>query len=359
MKIRQPHEMLTDMMLVKHLAGSKAYGTSLPTSDTDIRGVFCCDKFWVGNPWFKVEEVDVPDEEDTKFYELTKFMKLLVDQNPNIVETLWVDESAILQTSPAYEYLRSRREDLLSTKIAFTFSGYAVAQLKRIKGHNKWITNPQPVDPPRQIDFISLVQDFTSVKRFKFTSEDMITYRKLQMLIPYGNDIFGMYSSRSNPYRQLFSDDFTLNTVFEGELNDYATIPMCIIKFNKAEYKIALEKHKQYWQWKNNRNVARSELEEQFGYDTKHAMHLVRLLRMGTEILSTGQVNVLRPDAKELLEIRDGKWSYDELLEYATKMDNEIRGDLYTNSDLRPRVDVKQAADILVTTRNIAWKSTT
>ena len=100
------------------------------------------------------------------------------------------------------------------------------------------------------------------------------------------------------------------------------------------------------------------ELEEQFGYDTKHAMHLVRLLRMGAEILSTGQVNVLRSDATELLEIRNGKWSYDELLEYATSMDNEIRGHLYRNSDLRPRVDIRQAANILFITRELAWDAT-
>ncbi|AEZ66297.1 hypothetical protein phiTE_131 [Pectobacterium phage phiTE] len=37
-----------------------------------------------------------------------------------------------------------------------------------------------------------------------------------------------------------------------------------------------------------NRNAARHELEEKFGYDTKHAMHLVRLLRMSQEILETG-----------------------------------------------------------------------
>ncbi len=44
MKIRQPLDMLEDGLIVKHLAGSRAYGTSLPTSDTDIRGIFCADE---------------------------------------------------------------------------------------------------------------------------------------------------------------------------------------------------------------------------------------------------------------------------------------------------------------------------
>src|SRR6266446_3242257 len=38
---------------------------------------------------------------------------------------------------------------------------------------------------------------------------------------------------------------------------------------------------------------------EQFGFDTKNAMHLVRLLRMCKELLETGEVNVTRRDAAE------------------------------------------------------------
>ena len=79
-------------------------------------------------------------EEDTKYHELTHFMKLVTDCNPNIIETLWIDEKVIEVTTPAYEHLRAHRSDLLSKKAAFTFTGYAFAQLKRIKGHNKWIT---------------------------------------------------------------------------------------------------------------------------------------------------------------------------------------------------------------------------
>src|SRR5579875_1443529 len=45
---------------------------------------------------------------------------------------------------------------------------------------------------------------------------------------------------------------------------------------------------------------AHSDLIKAHGYDTKNAMHLVRLYRMGYEILTEGVVRVRRPDAKEL-----------------------------------------------------------
>jgi hypothetical protein len=76
--------------------------------------------------------------------------------------------------------------------------------------------------------------------------------------------------------------------------------------------------------WKNRRNKKRAKLEEKFGYDTKNAMHLVRLMRMGKEIMETGKVLVFRPDREELLEIRNGSWDYDQLDEYAQTMESEI-----------------------------------
>lgn len=58
-------------------------------------------------------------------------------------------------------------------------------------------------------------------------------------------------------------------------------------------------------------------LVEKFGYDTKNAAHLIRLLRMGTEFLIEGELHVLREDAKQLLEIKRGEWTLDEVMKEA------------------------------------------
>ena len=128
-----------------------------------------------------------------------------------------------------------------------------------------------------------------------------------------------------------------------------------IVKFNKEEYNLAKEKHAQYWTWKKNRNEARSVLEEQHGYDTKHAMHLVRLLRMGKEALEEGVLKVKRPDAEELLAIRAGAWTYEECVEYAEDMDELIRGKLYRETDLPKKPDLLNAAKILMETQSLIW----
>lgn len=133
-------QMMVNNTIVKHYAGSISYGTNIATSDVDYRGVFSADPVNIRTPFFPVKECSDLTEEDTKLYELTHFVRMCIDCNPNIIETLWVDESDIVITSPAYQLLRDNRERLLSKKIAHTTSGYAFSQLQRIKGHNKWLT---------------------------------------------------------------------------------------------------------------------------------------------------------------------------------------------------------------------------
>jgi hypothetical protein len=110
----------------------------------------------------------------------------------------------------------------------------------------------------------------------------------------------------------------------------------------ELEYYTASKEWEQYEAWKKNRNKARAELEIRHGYDCKHAMHLVRLYRMGAEILSTGKVNVDRTgiDAEELKVIRNGAWTFEKVEEYSRQMDENL-DELYKESRLQksPQLD--------------------
>jgi uncharacterized protein len=93
----------------------------------------------------------------------------------------------------------------------------------------------------------------------------------------------------------------------------------------EREYTNKKREYNQYQEWKKNRNVKRAADEAKYGYDPKHAMHLVRLCRCARELLTTGKLNVKRPDAEELLAIRNGAWEYDKLVEYAERQDKELQ----------------------------------
>lgn len=261
MIIKQVPELIKDNLIAKHYAGSKAYGTNIATSDLDFRGIFVADPVNIRTPFFRVDEAKDTTEEDTVIYELTHYMKLALDNNPNVLETLFVDESDIVFDSPAYQHLRNHRQQFLSTKIAHTTTGYAYAQLNRIKRHSKHINNPQPEKPPRQSKYVSLVHNFTDKKLLKFNLED---YYEGYRLVPYSHNTYGLYESKT--FTTFNKDTGNLNTVFEGDTHTYGT-PLFVVKFNLEQYDCDKNTWSKYWEWKRNRNPVRSEMEHKFGFD--------------------------------------------------------------------------------------------
>ena len=352
MKNRSVKQLMTENLLVKHRAGSHAYGTNIESSDEDFRGIFCADPINVRTPFFRIEEAEDTSEEDTKLYELAAYMKLCLDCNPNIIETLWVHDDDIVFRTPAYDLLRQARHDLLSSKIAFTTSGYALAQLKRIKGHNKWINNPQPEQQPMPCEHLTVVQWLGKEKNLH---PELNVFRNNHRFIPFGNEMYGVVYDVGH---QLWDDKGNLNDKFEGDRAAYNNTYLMVVKWNRDEFKVRLEKWQQYWTWKKERNVVRSALEEEHGYDTKHAMHLVRLLRMGVEALRDGEILVRRPDAQELLSIRNGAWTYDELVAYAEDMDRQVHEVWYPKTKLRKKPDVHFAAKLVMDVQDSVWSRT-
>lgn len=347
-----------DYVIFKGLAGSHSYGTSVPTSDIDYRGIFCADQINVRTPFFPVKEVSDSTEEDTKLYELSHFMGMCVQCNPNIIEMLWIDETDITYQTTAYKMLREHRHELLSSKIAYTTSGYALSQLKRIKGHNKWLNNPQQVEPPKQIDHIKLIQWYGPDKVMP-RDFDVTKLIDNSIIVPYGGGLYGLFHNVAtdaiNTTGRTLCDVFgKLNTNFDGK-RECLPPPLAILKFSAEDYKAKLTNHTNYWTWKKNRNAARSLTEEEFGYDVKHAMHLIRLMRMGAEVLTDGQLLVKRPDAAELIDIRNGSMSYDEVLEYANHMNNLIKGELYKNTALPHTPNLQFAAKLLMDIQDSIW----
>lgn len=125
-------------------------------------------------------------------------------------------------------------------------------------------------------------------------------------------------------------------------------LPFLEVLQKEKAYFNASRHWEQYQNWKSERNQRRADLESKFGYDTKHAMHLVRLLNEGKELLSTGNITFPRPEAKELLQIRNGKYSFDELM-------NIIGGDIgkYLDQSQRSSIlpdlpDIKAADELCI-----------
>lgn len=106
----------------------------------------------------------------------------------------------------------------------------------------------------------------------------------------------------------------------------------------EPEYRSAMKRWEAFTRWKRERNPERAALEARFGYDTKHAMHLVRMLLTGRDVLRSGELCVRRPEAQMLRAVRDGAFTYDELLAEVATLETAI-GEAALASSLPEDVD--------------------
>ena len=163
-ELSREQQFARDYLIFKCISGSRAYNTATPESDFDHRAIFIAPPEYTIGCLKSVEQVEVAGE-DTVIYELAKFVQLAAQSNPNIIELLYVDSQHIVFSDPSYEKLRANRHLFLSKKAKHSFSGYAYAQLKRIKGHHKWIQNPQEVEPPKLIEFMTFINEIGHIQK--------------------------------------------------------------------------------------------------------------------------------------------------------------------------------------------------
>jgi len=91
----------------------------------------------------------------------------------------------------------------------------------------------------------------------------------------------------------------------------------------------------------------RKKLVEQYGYDCKNAAHLVRLLRMGIEFLTTGELRVFREDADELKDIKLGRWTLERVQSTADDL-FKVAQEAFVRSKLPPKPDYEGAEKLLI-----------
>ncbi len=265
--------MAEGIVLYETVHGSRAYGLARAGSDTDLKGVLVGPRAWYFGYRGGPEQIELSP--DHVRYEVRKFLRLVANANPTVLETLFTRPEDHRVVTPGGERLLAAREGFLTRRVAESFGRYAHGQLRKIETHRQWLLHP-PSAAPRREDF-------------------------------------GLPERTLVPRDQLGAAEALLE---RGE-TPAITAPFLDVLAREKRYRSAKKRWSQYQQWTRHRNPARAALEAAHGYDTKHAMHLVRLQRMAIEILERGEVIVHRPDAESLLAIRDGALPYDALLEEA------------------------------------------
>ncbi len=267
---------LGDNIILLTTGGSHAYGTNVEGSDLDLRGITLeRENEILGLSNFEQFENHATD---TTIYGLKKIVGLLLNTNPNVVEMLGTKDEHIFILSKEGKLLKDNIDLFLSKKAMHSFGGYATAQLRRLQNALARDNYPQVEKEKHILSSINNQMKHLQENYTKFTNEDIRLYIDETDRDDYEEEIYIDIRLTHYPLRDFKSIYSEMHNV----VKDYSKL--------------------------NHRNKKKSDE----GLN-KHAMHLVRLLIMGSEILEGKGVNTYREhDKEELLEIRNGKYQKDD-----------------------------------------------
>jgi len=350
-----------DLIIFEAIMGSHAYGTSLPTSDTDLRGVFVQPLEDILKHGY-VEQV-ADDLNDIVYYELSRFLALVRTNNPTVLELLFAPEDCVQHDSTEWGSISYHASKFLTKTCRYSFAGYAIDQIKKAKGYNKKMNwEESQMTRKNVLDFCYVLQEGGSItlneyfnRYYQSGTLDTIDQRDFGLAkVDHAHDVYAMYQlHRRHEGSGIVSDPVTANDVQLTSIPKGLMVIGYLI-FNKDAYSTHCKRYKEYQTWLKERNPDRVKMNKSHGknYDSKNMMHTFRLLNVALEIPKIKFINVRRPDEeiKILMEIRRGEYEYDKLVKEAEAMIEEL-DKVYDECDLPKDIDQELLDDLLLKIR--------
>ena len=142
------------------IMGSIAYGVSNDNSDVDVYG-FCMPPRHMIFPYesgnivgfgnkpenfnqyqkHHIHDIHRNKEYDITIYGLVRYFQLCMENNPNMIDSLFVPTRCIIHATQIGQHVRNNRKIFLSKRIWHTFKGYAHKQLHKMKSKfaKEWV----------------------------------------------------------------------------------------------------------------------------------------------------------------------------------------------------------------------------
>lgn len=269
-----PH--LGNNVILITVGGSHAYGTETPTSDLDIRGcALNSPRDILTNQNF---EQFVDEKTDTTIYSFNKLISLLINCNPNTIEMLGCKPEHYFYLSPIGQELLNNVDLFLSQKAAYSFGGYATAQLRRLENKANRLVGQEQLEQYIHNTITHVAENFEE-----------------KYGIPAGQ--IRLYIDKAvNP--EMETEIFMDTNLTHYPVRDYAGM--------WDELKAIIKSY--------NNIGSRNSKAIEHGKIAKHMMHLIRLYLMCLDILEGRGVITYREKNHDLLmDIRNGKYLDDNM----------------------------------------------
>jgi predicted nucleotidyltransferase len=144
-----PPGWLADNLMYETVMGSEAYGVSAEGSDRDVYGICMPPKhvvfphlageiFGFGaqmkrfESWQEHHVAALDKSWDFQIFGIVKFFQLAMENNPNVIDSLFTPRRCVLTSTAVGEYIREHRKDFLHKGSWHKFKGYAYSQLHKI-----------------------------------------------------------------------------------------------------------------------------------------------------------------------------------------------------------------------------------
>ena len=428
-----------NLLIYNYLRGSHCHGISTPLSDEDYCGIYLAPVEQILGLGLDYQDQISNETNDIVWYELQKFINLLLKSNPTVLEALFVDDKYVEYEHPIMTEIKKHKEKFLTKKCFDSFFSYAKSQIKKARGLNKKINWEVP-ERKGILDFV-----YTYHKQGSSKIQNWLEYRNLKQKycglvnVPNMHDNYSVFYDWGNHFlnenvtfkdlKEAYLDDNVYDIInivkrlkngeknldlvnklhkaqfknmvnfimekydlrstsvyfpkmktltrlnewfnnqkpigYKGMTNEAETsnelrlssvekdvLPICQISYNKDGYSSHCRVWKEYQDWIKHRNPVRYESNLKKSYDAKNMCECFRLINCGIEIARGEGYKVDRSniDADFLLDVKNHKYEYNELMEMLEKKNNEMEKAM-AESTLPENIDVEFVNDLLLKIR--------
>ena len=217
------------LLLYEYLRGSHCHGIATELSDYDYGGIFVTEKRNLLDLGLNYQDQIANDTNDIVWYELKKFMTLLIKSNPTILESLFVDDKYVKYEHPLITDLKKHKDAFLTKKCFPSFFSYAKSQVEKARGLNKMINwERDKIERKGILDFT-----YTFFKQGSTKIENWLEYRNLKQRycglvnVPNMRDTYAVFYDWGNHF---LNEGVTFEDLKEAFLDDNAYDIIDIVK---------------------------------------------------------------------------------------------------------------------------------
>ena len=307
--------------------GSFVYGTNIETSDKDYSGIISLpEEYYLG--FNTLDEIDMSiisklsngknssDAVDKKYYNVKKFFKLAMESNPNILEQLFTPKANIIFENELGKRILDCKHLFPSKLVKQKFLGYAFSQKHKM---------------------VIKTDNYNSLSEsYKWFEDKIFPEIGIKRDSNFSAKLLAEFRDAKIPGVK-FNDSFA--TIGDMNISVHDKMSKVFFKLTERLSKVG----------------NREELYTKYGYDTKFGMHLIRLMLEGKELLETGSINYPLIDANMLIDIRNGKWSKESIIEYSEQLESEIET-LVEKTSLPTKPNYNQLEKVLISIIKDHWR---